>query len=108
MINIQTQTNKPFELHDQVSRTPSPRLLELCRAYLELVDHGTPEQQDKERTRAHNALIEQMVAEGIVEPTPHRVLVRWLARYLVQSDYLHQSPAAPRSYVMFLRRDTFP
>ncbi len=87
---------------------PSSRLLELCRAYLELVDHGTPEQQGVERTRAHNALIQQMVAENVVTPSPHRVVVRWLARYFVQSSFLQQPPTETQSVVMFLRRDSFP
>ncbi|RIK18567.1 MAG: hypothetical protein DCC52_15780 [Chloroflexi bacterium] len=88
--------------------TPSAQLLELCRAYLDLVDHGALEQQGAERTRAHNDLIEQMVREQIVPPSPHRALVRWLARYFTQTDFLQQAPIEPRTYVMFLRRDTFP
>jgi hypothetical protein len=111
MIDARTEahmSNAALKLEKQAAQSPSPRLLELCRAYLDLVDHGTREQQGEERTRAHNELIQQMVAEGLVEASPHRVLVRWLARYLVQSDYLSQPQDAPRSYVMFLRRDTFP
>lgn len=96
-------------MQDQVQVTaPSARLLELCRKYLDVVDNGAPEQQGEERARAHNALIEQMALEKIVPPSPHRVLVRWLARYFTQTDFLQQSQLEPRSYVMFLRRDTFP
>jgi hypothetical protein len=104
-----------IKLHNQASLkkakptlVPSPQLLDLCRAYLDLVDHGAPEQQGQERTRVHNALIQQMVAEGIVEPSPHRAIVRWLARYFVETDLLNQAPAAPQTLVMFLRKDTFP
>lgn len=109
MIDTPTQAaNTSISPHANISRTPSAALLDLCRVYLELVDHGTPEQQGAERTQAHNALIAQMVTDGIVESSPHRVLVRWLARYFVQADYLRQEPTAPQSYIMFLRRDTFP
>lgn len=109
MIESQTQTGTRRKQSQSTDpHTPSARLLDLCRAYLELVDHGTPEQQSKERTRAHNELIQQMVAEGIVAPSPHRTLVRWLARYFVQSDYLQRAQGEPHSYVMFLRRDTVP
>jgi hypothetical protein len=105
MIETTVQTH---DLDSLEMPLPSVRLLELCRAYLDLVDNGTREQQGEERTRAHNALIDQMVQEKIVPPSPHRILVRWLARYFTQTDFLRQSRIAPRSYVMFLRRDTFP
>jgi len=106
---INTPTRIADAMQDQAQVTaPSARLLELCRTYLDVVDNGTPEQQGEERTHAHNALIEQMVQEKIVSPSPHRVLVRWLARYFTQTDFLQQSQPEPRSYVMFLRRDTVP
>src|SRR5258708_7536804 len=72
---IDTQTQPQAASTTQVGERNSPilssRLVELCPAYIELVDHGTREQQGEERTRAHNALIEQMVREKIVEPSPH-------------------------------------
>ncbi len=99
---------QPQSVHPLDMPTPSAQLLELCRAYLDLVDNGALEQQGAERTRAHNDLIEQMVREQIVPPSPHRALVRWLARYFTQTNFLQQPPSAAQSYVMFLRRDMFP
>lgn len=102
------------EIERTAREAPSEHLLGLCRAYLALVDRGTPEQQGMERTRAHNAVIQQMVEEGIVDPSPHRVLVRWLARYFVQTDFLAQNNIVstlanvPHTQIMFLRRDSFP
>ena len=111
MMDLQTRipsATTPAKTSTRKASAPSVKLLELCRAYLELVDHGTVEQQGQERTRVHNALIQQMVAEGIVAPAPHRAMVRWLARYFTETDFLQQPANAPQSYVMFMRRDTFP
>lgn len=111
MIETPTQVQAAsamLNLSEIDSIKPSAHLLELCHAYLDLVDNGTREQQGEERTRAHNALIEQMVQEKIVAPSPHRVLVRWLARYLTRTDFLQHAQITPQSYVMFLRRGSFP
>jgi hypothetical protein len=79
--------------------TPSARLLDLCRAYLAMVDepdgHTSTPERDAERAAAHDALIEQMRAEDFIG-TPNRVQVRWLARYFVQTDYLKTHYITPR------------
>lgn len=83
---------------------PSAHLLELCRAYLAIVDSGDETRQGEERTAAHNELIAEMLRAGIIATPPNRVQVRWLARYFVQSDYLERAHTAPRSFVMFVRK----
>ncbi len=79
--------------------TPSARLLELCRAYLAMVDepdgHTSTPERDAERAAAHDALIEQMRAEDFIG-TPNRIQARWLARYFVQTDFLKTHRIAPR------------
>ena len=78
---------------------PSARLLELCRAYLTMVDepdgHTSTPERDAERTAAHNALIEQLREEDFIG-TPNRVQARWLARYFAQTDFLQTHRIAPR------------
>ncbi|OQZ00394.1 MAG: hypothetical protein B6D41_00120 [Chloroflexi bacterium UTCFX4] len=78
---------------------PSAHLLELCRAYLAMVDepdgHTSTPERDAERAAAHDALIEQMRAEDFIG-TPNRVQARWLARYFVQTDFLQAQRIAPR------------
>ncbi len=78
---------------------PSARLLELCRAYLTMVDepdgHTSTPERDAERTAAHNALIEQLREEDFIGTT-NRVQARWLARYFAQTDFLQTHRIAPR------------
>lgn len=87
---------------------PSDQLLDLARRYLEIVDSSDEERQGDERTRAHNALIQAMLDEGIIRTPPNRAQVRWLARYFVQTDYLDRAHTAPRSFVMFVRKQPGP
>lgn len=89
--------------------TPSAHLLDLCRAYLAIVDGGDETRQGAERTAAHDALIEQMRAEDFIG-TPNRVQARWLARYFVQTDFLQAQRIAPRAgrVLMFWRVNSEP
>ena len=101
-MTIQTLPNVAHETrHEDVQ--PSAHLLELCRAYLEIVDNQDETRQGAERTAAHNALIAEMLNAGIID-APNRVQVRWLARYFVQTDYLQRAHTAPHTFVMFVRK----
>lgn len=60
---------------------PSQQLLDLARRYLEIVDSGDAMRQGKERTPAHEALMDVMQAEHI--PFNARWEARWIARWLL-------------------------
>lgn len=60
---------------------PSANMLELARRYLEIVDSGDETRQGKERTQAHEALMDAMQAERI--PFNARWEARWIARWLL-------------------------
>lgn len=59
----------------------SPKLRELARQYLEIVDSGDESRQGEERTLAHEALMDAMEAERI--PFNARWEARWIARWLL-------------------------
>lgn len=71
---------------DETHRAAAPgaRLLELCRAYLAIVDSGDATRQGAERTAAHDAMMDQMEREGI--PFNARWEARWIARYWLAVD----------------------
>lgn len=63
---------------------PTAHLLELCRAYLAIVDSGDETRQGDERTAAHDAMMDEMQRAGI--PFDARWEARWIARYLLAVD----------------------
>lgn len=74
----------------------SPRLLELAGRYLEIVDSGDESRQGAERTRAHEALMDEMEAERI--PFNARWEARWIARWLLSGTTVR---AGKNTTIMF-------
>jgi hypothetical protein len=82
----------------------TPRLLELSRAYLSIVDGGDPDRQGGERTAAHEALMDELESEGI--PFYARYEARWIARWLVQKDSMPVTEL-PELKVMFAKPNEY-
>lgn len=78
---IHSENSSIKDAPDGLPPGSSPELLELARAYLEIVDSGDSSRQGDERTRAHEALMDAMEAERI--PFNARWEARWIARWLL-------------------------
>lgn len=76
--------------------TMTAPLLELCRAYLAIVDSGDETRQGAERTAAHDAMMETMRGAGI--PFDARWEARWIARYLLAVDAGQLPRGAPGAH----------
>lgn len=59
----------------------TPKLADLINTYLSIVDSNDDERQGEERTQAHDAMMDQMSAEGIL--FEHRAEAREIARRMV-------------------------
>ena len=80
-MTMQTITTAPRDVAALAAPPAGAHLLELCRAYLAIVDSGDETRQGAERTAAHEAMMEQMTRDGI--PFDARWEARWIARYLL-------------------------
>lgn len=69
---------------DQTRAPARAHVLELCRAYLAIVDSGDETRQGEERTAAHDAMMDAMQRASI--PFDARWEARWIARYLLAVD----------------------
>ena len=59
-MTMQTITTAPRDVAALAAPPAGAHLLELCRAYLAIVDSGDETRQGAERTAAHEAMMEQM------------------------------------------------
>jgi len=77
-------TAQPVTQNSDQTRSPGALVLELCRAYLAIVDSGDETRQGDERTTAHDEMMEAMRRAGI--PFNARWEARWIARYWLAVD----------------------
>jgi len=78
---------------------PSPKLLELARMYVEIVDSGNSARQGAERTAAHEALMDAMLEERI--PFNARWEARWIARWLLSKPSITNGK---KTTIMFAKK----